>query len=596
MKHKNTKAQIDESIERASFLALENNESEIVSAIKILQDILIQTNLSYYQRLNAQMNLGIALQNRGEHSAAIETLNSIVKLPKKQPEIACWIKHLKATSYNTLGYSEEACKLFDEAIREIDKLQANPKLRAAVSLEAGKAFSSNGDTFRARKYWEEALKYYEGKDEEIEHYARTKANLASELLHDADNNAQEEGIRLLEESSEIKRRIGDLEGLANNYCNLGLYYFRKKRFEKAIAYLRRDLFISRKVGNLREIATSLGNLSNLYAVLRQLSPARDLLNEAKQIGEKLNDRHLIEITIEHDQIINSMGKEAGSKGEKIGPIADCGCGSGKTYQECCGRADFEPIDIPMIFGGVSEDLEMIINQVKSSGVEPSRLDFLLRKTDQSKQRMAWSRIHVHDGWVEMHELPDMANHHLSSAKLLADEAKSHSDESSKPLACVILSACALEAFINQVSFFLADMSHFPEGKSLVIPPELLANALDFQRTTRLEDKWDILGKILCGKNWPPPKDLWNNFQNLIYIRNELVHFKVADYEQVVPLPKKPHEITKRIPATVEIRKIPHSWPSRVLTASLADWCVDVSEKMIDYFKQGYLQNRTSKSK
>ena len=92
------------------------------------------------------------------------------------------------------------------------------------------------------------------------------------------------------------------------------------------------------------------------------------------------------------------------------------------------------------------------------------------------------------------------------------------------------------------------------------------------------------------------KLLLKNFKNLIYIRNELVHFKVADYEQVVPLPKKPHEITKRIPATVEIRKIPHSWPSRVLTASLADWCVDVSEKMIDYFKQGYLQNRTSKSK
>jgi hypothetical protein len=183
--------------------------------------------------------------------------------------------------------------------------------------------------------------------------------------------------------------------------------------------------------------------------------------------------------------------------------------------------------------------------------------------------------------------------HLISASILAEESKSDPDSLSKPLACIILSACALEAFINQVAFFLKETSSFYEGKFHTIPPELSNNIMEFQRSIRLEDKWNILGKALCGGNWPPPKDLWEEFKNLIYIRNELVHFKVADFEQVVPPPKKPSEIMRIIPQSIETRKIPHSWPMRVLTPAFAKWCVSVTENTIDYFKQSYYQNRVN---
>lgn len=191
----------------------------------------------------------------------------------------------------------------------------------------------------------------------------------------------------------------------------------------------------------------------------------------------------------------------------------------------------------------------------------------------------------------MHELPDMANHHLSSAKVLADEAESEPDSVTKPLACVILSACALEAFINQVAFFLHEIQGFSESKLHIIPPELAGDVMDFQRHTDLTLKWDILGKALCGDYWPPPASLWTDFGNLIYIRNELVHFKVADYEQVVPPAKRPHDIMRRVPESVETRKIPHGWPARVLTPSFAKWCVNVSESMVKYFRQSYSQAR-----
>lgn len=578
---------IDEMITSAGIMALEHDEASIIEAIKLFDNILNIPDLTDDQRPSAKLGLAEAYQHRGDHNSALKILNKISKLPKVSPITLTLVNYFTAISYQSLGHIDESCKLFDETIYQLETLEADPKIRAGAALEAGKAFYSKGDSAHACQYWEQALIYFEGKDDEIEHCARTKANLASVLLNDSDEQRQKEGIKLIEESSEIKSQIGDLDGLATNYCNLGLYYWRTKRFERAIAYLRRDLYLSRKVGNLRSLATTLGNLSQLYASMNQFGPARDLLREAKGIGKKLGDMSLIDITNKCLEMVNSVAKKAGKQGEKIGPIAACTCESGKTYQECCGRADFEQIDIPIIFGGISQDLEQIVRQVTASGAEPSRLDFILRQTPQSMNRSAWSRIHTHDGWLEMHELPDMANHHLIAASNLAKGSVNEPDSVTQPLACVILSACALEAFINQVSFFLNEVLNFHEGKLHQVPPELSANVMDFQRNTRLEDKWDIVGKALCGDNWPPQSNLWTDFKNLIYIRNELVHFKVADYEQVVPLPQKPHEIMKRIPPTVETRKIPHGWPARLLTPSFATWSVGVAESMIDHFKQGY---------
>lgn len=587
---------IDELITHAGMMSLEHDEASIIEAIKLYDDILKTSDLSDDQRLSAKFGLAKAYQHRGDHNSALKILDKISKFPKMSQMQLAMVNYLTAISYESLGYIDESCKLFDETIQQFKALDADPSIVAGTSLEAGKAFYSKGDRERACQLWEQALSYYEGNDDDIEHYARAKANLASVLLNDPDENRQKEGIKLIEESSNIKSQIGDLDGLATNYCNLGLYYWRTNNFEKAIAYLRRDLYLSKKVGNLRSVATTLGNLSQLYASMNQFSPARDLLRETKQIGEKLGDKNLIEVTAKRLEVVNVFAKKAGKNGEKIGPIAACACGSGKTYQDCCGRADFEPIDIPVIFGGVSQDLDQIIQQVKSSGAEPSRLDFILRQSPQSKNRLAWSRIHTHDGWLEMFELPDMANHHLIAASNLAKESTKEPNSVTQPLACVILSACALEAFINQVSFFLNQVLSFHEGKLHQVPPELSANVMEFQRSTKLEDKWEILGKSLCGDNWPPQGDLWNDFKSLIYIRNELVHFKVADYEQVVPLPKKPHEIMKKIPSIVETRKVPHAWPTRLLTPSFATWCVGVAEGMIDHFKQGYAAWRINQNK
>jgi len=416
------------------------------------------------------------------------------------------------------------------------------------------------------------------------------SNLGYLLLEQSDGKEQEKGIRIINESSEIKLRIGDLDGLSSNYCNLGLYYWKSKNYERAIALMRRDLYLSRKVGNLRDIASTLNNLAGLYIDLKQFSEARSLLKESKEISIEIEDEYLKALTKHHLDTVNKTGKQSGLKKEIIGPKANCACGSKKEYQDCCGRADFEPVDIQFQFGGISEEIIQIHEEAKNSDVKPSRLDFLFRDSDLSKDRLAWTRTAVHDGWLEMMEMPDMANIHLNSAKILADESI-EDGAITKPLSCIILSACAMEAFINQAAFFLNDIQNYHESKYHTIPSDISVDVIKYQRHTELTKKWNTLGSVLCGDLWPPPKKLWSDFIKMIEIRNELVHFKVADYERVVPPPKKQHPIMSGLPDSIEVSKVPHSWPIRLLTPSFAQWCVSTAESMIGYFKQSYRKNR-----
>ena len=585
---------LNQEINDSSMLFLEHNEKSIIDAIEKLSELLTRPNLNPEQKATIQLNLALAYQKYGKHHAALETLNSINGEINNDTNVV-YIKARKAVSFCALGFYKKSCDIFDDVLNELDNLEPDSKLEAYICIEAGKSFMSNGNYDRAKECWEKSLTFFKDNDEEVEHYARVKANLGHLLLKSEDEIKQDDGIKLLEDSSKIKLHIGDLEGLANNYSTLGFYYWNKKRYERAIAFIRTDLKLCRIVGNQRDLASTLGNLAGLYAELKQLSPARQLLNEAKQIGITLKDKRLIEISNNNLEIVNDIGKRAGQAGEKIGQTAVCGCGSNKEFQNCCGRADFEPVDFPYQFKGLSEDIERIATEIEGAGGKYRTLDFILRETEESKKRTFWSRIKVNDGWLEISELPDMANHHLISARVLAEEAKSEHDSITKPLSCIILCTCALEAFINQIAFFLNEFQSRLEYKQCTIPPQITGDVMDFQRNTELTNKWKILGETLCSDYWKLSDSLWTDFRNLIHIRNELIHFKVGDFEQVSPPAKYQHDIINRVPKFVEIRNIPHSWPHRLLTPSFANWCIIVSESMIDYFKQSYYQSRLNEA-
>jgi hypothetical protein len=310
----------------------------------------------------------------------------------------------------------------------------------------------------------------------------------------------------------------------------------------------------------------------------------------KGVAKQLGDSRLTAIVDSQSNRIEQVAKAVGHKGEKVGPTAKCGCGSEKDYQNCCGRADLEPQELFFKLG-VSEEVPQIVNETKSMGAVPSRLDFILRDSETSRGRTSWSRTRISGPWLEeLLELPDMANSFLIAARSLATESQAEPDSIHKPLACALLRVSALESFINQVAFFVHEVYSLGETDVVSIPPELRADPSEFQDTIELTAKWQILGKALCKSDWPPPNRLWEDFVNLKRIRNALVHFK-AEYEQIVPPLRTPHPIISPLPESVTVRNDPHAWPLRVLTPSFANWCVKTSEDMVSFLKQGYRKAR-----
>jgi len=376
---------LDREIHEVAILALNDNERDITTSIEKLKNFLEHANLNITQKQNVQMLLAQSYQRHGEHIEAINTLRQIeIDTGHKYDQLMINIKYVAAMSYTALGSYQISCNLFDEVLKESEVLGMDLRFRAGILLEAGRAFFRNHNDDKAQKYWEEAIELLEGREDATESYIRTKSNLGYLLLRNPDEAKQEEGVKIIEECSTFKKSIGDIQGLATSYSQLGRYYWKKKRYQRAIASTRMDLHLSRKIGNLRDIVTSLCNLAEIYIDLKQLSSARQQLKEAKQIGEIIQDQSLIMFINELFNKVSEVGKSADHKGEKIGPQANCRCGSNKEYQVCCGQADFEPIDNPLQFAGISKDLIQSVKEMENAGVEPSRLDFILRESDEAK--------------------------------------------------------------------------------------------------------------------------------------------------------------------------------------------------------------------
>ena len=132
---------LDQKVDEAANLSLNDNEQDIVNAIERLKEFLISPNLGVAQQQNIQLQLAQAYQRRGEHSAALETLK-LIKLDARHQnsQMVFSIKFCAAISYCALGLYQESCDIFDGVLRELVLLDINPSIKGSIFLEAGKAF------------------------------------------------------------------------------------------------------------------------------------------------------------------------------------------------------------------------------------------------------------------------------------------------------------------------------------------------------------------------------------------------------------------------------------------------------------------------
>jgi len=99
----------------------------------------------------------------------------------------------------------------------------------------------------------------------------------------------ERAIELYEQSLEIMQRLGDSQGMAHSYNALGLAYANQGQWQRAIELYEQSLEIEERLGNSHGIAQTYGNLGTLHHRQGQWQRAIELLEEALEIFEHLGD-------------------------------------------------------------------------------------------------------------------------------------------------------------------------------------------------------------------------------------------------------------------------------------------------------------------
>jgi uncharacterized protein YchJ len=566
-------------IHEAGMQSLEQTRDVRDGAELTLERLLIDPRATDDDRLNASFTLIGLAQRRGDHHGALNKLDALDV--HEASDAYLQVLNLRAKSLTQLGFYSEAAATTDILLERSKATDST--VSGWWELEAGRTYHLAGRAEDAIRVTKSAIAFFRKAKNELEHLTRAESNLAIFMLNATTEDEIAQAEQELEAKCDLKLAIGDSEGASTNFSQLSMHHFKRGRFEKAIAYGRRDLKLSRLVGDDRATASTLGNMASIYIRLLQLSQARKFNREAAEIGARLNNPDILEKSEGISRQIEEAGRYAGAHSIAVGGHAVCACGSGKRYVDCCGRADHEPVSLRMPVGGFSEDLNDVKAALKTAGLQPLTLDFAMRDTDESRRRISWSEMHGHDGWFEIFELPDMANIHLNAAETLARAALEHEDAINEPIACVMLAVSALEAFINSTIYFASEAV---KERSIVLPPELLADAFLYQRRTELSQKWDALGNALCG-TWPPPAPQWDNFKKLIQLRNELVHYKAEGFTRVVPIEEHPPEPLRDLPSEVVLREIPTSWPVRLLTPTFAQWSVTVAKGLMRHFRAHY---------
>lgn len=563
--------------------SMSDDGDERLAAVAELRRLRALPAIDAAERVDIEILLVQALQRIGDHHGALALLEELG--PAKSKADAAMRDYWRGRSFERLARFDEAAATFDTVMPTL-RTQL-PEQYHYYLIEVGRAYLMVDRADDAVAAWREAAGIFEARDDDEEHLQRVRANLGVALLRSEDPDEVEEGERILYETADAKALLGDAEGLSNNYSTLSLHYMSIGRWERAIAFARRDLQLTRLIGDAHQLAATLGNLAVIYIRTLQLSSARRCLEEARAIGTRLGHEHTLRMVEANLAAAADAGREAGMRGITVGEAAPCACDSGKMFKDCCGRADFEP-DTPLInFDETPNSEGLIFRNARPRG-DHGRLDMLL--APDTSHRFSWTTAEGHDGWMSVSELPDVANYHLKAARSMAaaatDAGLARFDE---PLAACVLAVCGAEAFINTLCFFVAETATGTSadaasrlGKAAAIVGEPLA----YQRGTELTLKWAAIGEALAAPGWIAP-GAWRASTTLVSIRNELVHFKATEFEQVSPAPKHLHEILRRLPPEVELCDVPHSWPARLLSASFARWSVATVDTLIAALKEGY---------
>ena len=265
-----------------------------------------------------------------------------------------------ARLYNEIGILYHKMSQFDKAIIYYSKAlelyeQIKDRIGIADTLSnLGVAYLDKGDLKSFFGYYSEALAI----DQKIGNIQGEASTLGNIALAYYDNGELDKALEYLLKTMAIQRRIGDVLGEANTLNNIGTIHLSKGELDKALEYHLGSIELYRRIGDTRGEASCLGNIGLVYQVKGELDKALEYHSQALEI---------------HRRIGNIQGEA-----NQLGNI-------GLIYQ-IKGRLD-KALDYTkkalrlFIFVGMAiyadiayDNLQNIMEQMKSNGIEPSQED------------------------------------------------------------------------------------------------------------------------------------------------------------------------------------------------------------------------------
>jgi tetratricopeptide (TPR) repeat protein len=107
----------------------------------------------------------------------------------------------------------------------------------------------------------------------------------------------------------MREQIGEKIGIAYSLNNIGVFYGRRGKNEKALEYFDRSLKIQEEIGDKQGAAFTLGNIGNIYKDKGQLDKALVYAKKELRLAEELNYPENIEDAARlMSQIFEKQGK------------------------------------------------------------------------------------------------------------------------------------------------------------------------------------------------------------------------------------------------------------------------------------------------
>lgn len=191
------------------------------------------------------------------------------------------------------------------------------------------------------------------------------------------------------------------------------------------------------------------------------------------------------------------------------------------------------------------------------------------------------------------EFLSLASEARDRAKQVTATASPGTLPSGEALGAILFSALATEAFINELPEAAARDADLPPDVDIPGLQNLadLAATLDLieEAQGQIDLKYQLASKILTGKTLDPGKAPFQDFANLIKLRNDLVHPRHRDRTRstghVEPISKVVRVLQRRGLTTTRGRQ-PHdprggaSWLLEIESSGVANWAYAAAREII----------------